>query len=109
VQIGEHCLLIAQVGIAGSTKLGNYVMLAGQVGLAGHIKLGNHVTIAAQSGVMHDIADGETWWGSPAQPSREHKRQFIANRQLPGLLKRLGKIEKKLGLHKTSKSDAAGP
>ena len=32
VEIGEHCILIAQVGIAGSAKLGKYVVLAGQVG-----------------------------------------------------------------------------
>jgi UDP-3-O-[3-hydroxymyristoyl] glucosamine N-acyltransferase len=103
VQIGEHCLLIAQVGIAGSTKLGNYVVLAGQVGLAGHLRIGNQVTVAAKSGVMHDIPDGEKWFGTPAQPDRESKRQFIAIRQLPDLLKRLGEIEKKLGVGKPSK------
>ena len=48
VEIGEHCIIIAQVGISGSTKLGKYVILAGQVGLAGHLKIGNHVTVAAQ-------------------------------------------------------------
>ena len=52
VEIGEHCIVIAQVGISGSTKLGNYVILAGQVGLAGHLKIGNHVTVEAKSGVM---------------------------------------------------------
>jgi UDP-3-O-[3-hydroxymyristoyl] glucosamine N-acyltransferase len=103
VQIGEHCLLIAQVGIAGSTKLGNYVVLAGQVGLAGHLKIGNQVTVAAQSGVMHDIPDGEKWFGYPAQPDKDVKRQIVAQRQLPGLLKRLSKLEKKLGLGKSPK------
>jgi len=109
VQIGEHCLLVAQVGIAGSTKLGNYVVLAGQVGLAGHLKIGNHVTVAAQSGVMHDISDGEKWFGYPAQPDREIKRQIVANRQLPELLRRLSDIEKKLGLGKTPKRGRTGP
>ena len=102
VQIGEHCLLVSQVGIAGSTKLGNYVVLAGQVGLAGHLKIGNQVTVAAQSGVMHDIPDGETWFGYPAQPNKDIKRQIVAQRQLPGLLKRLGEIEKKLCLERKS-------
>ncbi|MBC8002470.1 MAG: UDP-3-O-(3-hydroxymyristoyl)glucosamine N-acyltransferase, partial [Opitutaceae bacterium] len=32
VVIGEHCLIISQAGIAGSTKLGNYVIVAGQAG-----------------------------------------------------------------------------
>lgn len=108
VQVGEHCLLISQAGIAGSTKLGNYVTLAGQVGLAGHLKIGNKVTVAAQSGVMHDIPDGETWFGYPAQPNKDIKRQIIAQRQLPDLLKRLSEIEQKLGVGKKSKSETAG-
>jgi UDP-3-O-[3-hydroxymyristoyl] glucosamine N-acyltransferase len=98
VTLGEHCLIVSQAGIAGSTKLGNYVVLGGQVGLAGHIKIGNHVSIAAQSGVMHDIPDGEKWFGYPAQPDRQTKRQIIAVQQLPELLKRVAEIEKKLGL-----------
>ncbi|MCU0785926.1 MAG: UDP-3-O-(3-hydroxymyristoyl)glucosamine N-acyltransferase [Verrucomicrobia bacterium] len=98
VEIGEHCLVVAQVGIAGSTKLGNYVVLAGQVGIAGHLKIGNQVTVAAQSGVMHNIPDGEKWFGYPAATNRDFKRQVVALRQLPGLLKRIAALEKKLGL-----------
>jgi UDP-3-O-[3-hydroxymyristoyl] glucosamine N-acyltransferase len=67
VTIGEHCLVVSQAGIAGSSKLGNYVVLAGQVGIAGHLKIGNHVSVAAQSGVMRSIPDGEKWLWSPAQ------------------------------------------
>ena len=97
VTLGEHCLIVSQAGIAGSTKLGNYVVIAGQVGLTGHLKLGNRVTVAAQSGVMHNIPDGETWLGSPAQPDRHAKRQIIALQQLPELLRRVADLEKKLG------------
>jgi len=96
VSIGEHCLIVAQTGIAGSTKLGNYVTLAGQVGLAGHLKIGNKATVAAQSGVMHDIPDGEKWLGYPAQPDRKVKRQMLAVQQLPDLLRRVSELEKKL-------------
>ncbi len=97
VEIGEGCLLVAQVGIAGSTKLGNYVVLAGQVGIAGHLKIGNQVIVAAQAGVMNDIPDGEKWLGTPAQPDREMKRQFIAIRHLPDLLRRVAELERQLG------------
>jgi UDP-3-O-[3-hydroxymyristoyl] glucosamine N-acyltransferase len=97
VQIGEHCLLIAQVGVAGSTKLGNYVVLAGQVGIAGHLKLGNQVTVGAQGGVMNDIPDGQKWLGTPAQPDKEMKRQFIALRNLADLHKRVAELERKFG------------
>lgn len=98
VEIGEHSVLVSQVGIAGSTKLGNYVVLAGQVGIAGHLKIGNQVTVAAQSGVMHNIPDGEKWFGYPAQPHRDFMRQVVAMRQLPDLLKRIAALEEKLGV-----------
>lgn len=99
VQIGEHCLIISQVGVAGSTKLGNYVILAGQAGLGGHLQIGNKVTVAAQSGVMHNIPDGQTVLGSPALPDKQTKRQLIAIQHLPELLRRVRKLEKKLGLN----------
>lgn len=97
VTIGEHCLVVAQVGIAGSTRIGNYTTLAGQVGIAGHLKIGNRVVVAAQSGVMDNIGDGEKWFGSPAQPDRKTKRQWIAVQQLPDLIKRVTELEKRLG------------
>jgi UDP-3-O-[3-hydroxymyristoyl] glucosamine N-acyltransferase len=96
VVIGDHCIVISQTGIAGSTRLGNFVTLAGQVGLAGHLKIGDRVTIAAQSGVMHDIGDGQKWFGSPAQPDRQIKRQLLALQKLPELLRRVAELEKQL-------------
>ena len=105
VQIGEHCLVIAQVGIAGSAHLGNYVVLAGQVGIGGHLKLGNQVTVGAQAGVMTDIPDGEKWLGSPARPDREFKRQVIAIQRLPDLLKRIAEFERQFGLKKDGSAE----
>jgi UDP-3-O-[3-hydroxymyristoyl] glucosamine N-acyltransferase len=96
VILGERCLIVAQVGIAGSTKCGNYVVIGGQAGLAGHLKIGNHATVAGQSGIMYDIPDGEKWLGSPALPDRETKRQYIALRRLPDLLHRVAELEKRL-------------
>lgn len=107
VTIGEHCLVVAHVGISGSTKLGNYVILGGQVGIAGHLKIGNKVTVAAQSGVMHPIPDGEKWLGSPAQPDRQTKRQLIAIQHLPELLRRVAALEHKLGGETGTASDKA--
>jgi UDP-3-O-[3-hydroxymyristoyl] glucosamine N-acyltransferase len=96
VEVGEHCLLCGQVGIAGSAIVGNYVVLAGQVGIAGHLKIGNRVTVGSKSGVMHNIPDGETWLGTPAQPDRQAKRIIIAIQRLPDLLKKIAAWEKKL-------------
>jgi UDP-3-O-[3-hydroxymyristoyl] glucosamine N-acyltransferase len=105
VVIGEHCLVVAHVGIAGSTKIGNYVRLAGQAGLAGHLKIGDRATIAAQAGVMTNIGEGETWFGSPARPDRQMKRQYIALEKLPELLRRVRNLEKRLGVSEANSGD----
>ncbi|HTL58820.1 MAG TPA: UDP-3-O-(3-hydroxymyristoyl)glucosamine N-acyltransferase [Candidatus Limnocylindrales bacterium] len=102
VIVGEHCLIVSQTGVAGSSKLGNYVILGGQVGIAGHLKIGNRVSVAAQSGVMNNIPDGEKWIWTPAQPDRHAKRQMIALQQLPELLRRVAQLEKKLGVNPES-------
>jgi len=104
VVVGEHCLLISQSGIAGSTRLGNYCILAGQAGVAGHLKIGNKVTCAAQSGVMRDIPDNTCVLGSPAVPDREAKRQFVAIQQLPDLIRRVRELEKELAQRKQAQA-----
>ncbi len=97
VTLGEHCIIVAQVGIAGSTKIGNFVTVAGQAGIAGHLRIGDKVTLAAQSGVMHHIPEGQKWMGSPAQPDRVNKRQLLAIERLPDLLRRVHELERRLG------------
>jgi UDP-3-O-[3-hydroxymyristoyl] glucosamine N-acyltransferase len=82
VQTGRGCVLVAQVGIAGSTRLGDYVQIGGQGGLTGHLVIGASAKIAAQSGVMRDVAPGETMMGSPAVPIRDHHRQVALIRRL---------------------------
>lgn len=97
VVIGQHCIIVAQDGISGSTRLGDYVTLAGQVGLAGHLNIGHRVTVGAKAGVMNDIPDGQKWLGIPARPDRQMKRIFVALDKLPELLRRVSALEKQLG------------
>ncbi len=105
VVIGEHCILVSQVGISGSTTLGDYVTLAGQVGLVGHLKIGDRVTIGGKSGVMHNIPAGESWFGYPAQPDRQAKRMIVARDRVPDLLRRVANLEKELAELKAAVAD----
>ena len=109
VSIGEHSLVVAQAGVAGSSRLGNYVTIAGQAGIAGHLKIGNRVTVTAQSGVMHDIPDGQKWFGSPAMPDRKMKRQVLAMQQLPELLRRVAELERRLGIEQGTEEPVTEP
>ena len=96
VVMGRHCLIMGQVGFAGSTHLSDYVVIASQSGIAGHLKLGTQATIGAKSGVMRDIPAGETVLGYPAAPDKQAKRQWIAMAQLPDALRRLKALEKRM-------------
>lgn len=75
VQIGKGCVIVAQVGISGSTVVEDYAVLAGQAGVAGHLRIGRGARIAAQSGVMRDVPPGEEQMGYPAVPLRQFMKQ----------------------------------
>lgn len=97
VVVGKHCILCAQVGVSGSTRLGNYVTLAGQVGTVGHIEIGDQAIVGAQSGVSKSIGPKEVWFGYPAMPMRESKEQLARIARLPKLIERVKKLEQLLG------------
>ncbi|WP_342268199.1 UDP-3-O-(3-hydroxymyristoyl)glucosamine N-acyltransferase [Candidatus Tisiphia endosymbiont of Empis tessellata] len=80
--IGRGSVIVAQVGIAGSTKVGAYCALGGQSGISGHIVLGDKVQVAAKSGVIKDVALGSTVGGYPAVPIRDWHKQSVIMKQL---------------------------
>ena len=75
VKIGRRCLLVSQVGIAGSTELGESVQVGGQSGFAGHLKIGDRVRVYSKSAVFEDVPDGTWVRGIPAVSQREYVRQ----------------------------------
>ncbi|USO01540.1 MAG: UDP-3-O-(3-hydroxymyristoyl)glucosamine N-acyltransferase [Alphaproteobacteria bacterium] len=82
VQMGRGCVVVAQVGIAGSCILEDHVIIGGQAGIAGHIRIGKGARIAAKSGVMKDIAPGQTVAGLPAVPVTQWHRQTVTLAQM---------------------------
>ncbi|HKH95448.1 MAG TPA: UDP-3-O-(3-hydroxymyristoyl)glucosamine N-acyltransferase [Beijerinckiaceae bacterium] len=82
VVIGKHCVLVAQVGIAGSTVLEDFVAVGGQTAIAPHLRLGAGVQIAADAGVMTDVPARGKWGGSPARPMRHFFREYHTLRKL---------------------------
>jgi UDP-3-O-[3-hydroxymyristoyl] glucosamine N-acyltransferase len=82
VVIGRHCVIVAQVGIAGSTTIEDYVALGGQVAVKGHVRIGMGAQIAATSGVNGDVPAGARWGGTPARPMREWFREITALKKL---------------------------
>lgn len=101
VEIGQHTVIAAQTGIAGSTKIGRYCMIGGQVGIVGHLLIADKVKIAAQSGIGTNIVnEGEIVQGSPAFNNQEFKKSYLAFRKMPDII---NKLEEKGIITKTDK------
>lgn len=97
VIVGKNSIIAAQTGVSGSTRVGANVMMAGQVGVIGHLDIADGSVVAAQSGISKDLPGG-AWFGSPAVPLAEAKRQIAWIHRLGKLFERVRAIEKKLGL-----------
>jgi UDP-3-O-[3-hydroxymyristoyl] glucosamine N-acyltransferase len=96
VEVGEHTVMAAQVGIAGSTKIGKKCMFGGQVGIAGHIGIADNSIVGAQAGVNTHIRkpDG-IWLGAPAMEINSFRKSAILFKNLPQMEQRLRDLEKK--------------
>ncbi|HEY2740125.1 MAG TPA: UDP-3-O-(3-hydroxymyristoyl)glucosamine N-acyltransferase [Thermoanaerobaculia bacterium] len=97
VQVGKHCILCGQAGIAGSAHLGDYVVLAGQAGVSGHIELGKGAQVAAKSAALGPVPAGGKVAGIPAVDLRRWKRQFVMINRLEEMSRRLRALERKVG------------
>lgn len=95
VQLGRHCLLVSQSGVAGSARTGDYVVVAAQAGVGGHVKIGAKSVLAGRAGATADLDGGQTYSGMPARPFMEEQRSRALIRQLPKLVERVKALEKK--------------
>jgi UDP-3-O-[3-hydroxymyristoyl] glucosamine N-acyltransferase len=96
VQVGEHCIIVAQAGISGSTCLGAHVILGGQVGVVGHIEIESGAIVAAQSGVSKSLRKG-VYSGYPATLLEEWREAVALVRRLPKLVDRVARLEQEVG------------
>lgn len=88
VNIGRHCVLVAQVAISGSSTLEDFVVLGGCVAVNNHVTIGEGAQIAATSGVNGDVPPGARWGGIPARPVKQWFREML-------MLERLARGEAK--------------
>ncbi len=96
VVVGEDSILVAQVGISGSTRIGKHVVLAGQVGVAGHLEIGDGARVGAKSGVPHSIKPGEDMLGIPAVPSKQFFQTFANLQRLSQFKEQLRQLQNRV-------------
>jgi UDP-3-O-[3-hydroxymyristoyl] glucosamine N-acyltransferase len=95
-QIAPHCMLVAQIGLAGGVKLGHHVVLAGQVGVTDHATIGDRALVGGKAGVISDVEPGKRVMGFPAIAERDWKRAMVAQRHLPEMSRTLKKLEQRI-------------
>ncbi len=96
VVVGEDCILVAQVGIAGSTTLGRHVMVGGQAGLSDHLQIGDRAMIAARSGVNRNVPPGQIVSGAPVMPHEVWVKSQAVIPRLPELRRQVRELEQRV-------------
>jgi len=97
VEVGEDSLLVAQVGISGSTRIGSQVVLAGQVGVVGHVQIGDNAKVGAKTGVHHSVkANQVVASGLPEMPHDEWLRTYANVQRLPRLREALKRLDERV-------------
>ncbi len=97
VDIGDHTVVAAQAGFAGSTKIGKHCRIGGQAGFVGHIEVADGTQVQAQSGVAASVKQpGTALYGSPALPYNDYLRSYAVFKKLPELYKKINEMIKKV-------------
>jgi UDP-3-O-[3-hydroxymyristoyl] glucosamine N-acyltransferase len=106
VDIGAHCVLVAQSGIAGSTRIGERVYFMAQSGASGHLEIGSGSFVGARGGVIEDLPRGSRVYGFPALAERAWHRANAWLARLPELARRVRALERAAGTGPRDGDDA---
>ncbi|MDB3905866.1 UDP-3-O-(3-hydroxymyristoyl)glucosamine N-acyltransferase [Crocinitomicaceae bacterium] len=87
--VGKHCLMAANVGIAGCVTIEDRVTLWGQVGVVSDVVIGEGAVVLGQAGVGRSLDGGKSYLGSPCDEARKKFREIAAIRKLPEIIEHL--------------------
>ncbi len=97
VAVGDHNIIVAQTGIAGSTKTGKYVVIGGQVAVAGHISIADKSMISARTGISKSITiPGGKYGGVPSMSLSDYNRNSVYLRNIETYIDKIKELEKRL-------------
>jgi UDP-3-O-[3-hydroxymyristoyl] glucosamine N-acyltransferase len=96
VTIGTNCLIVAQVGLGGSSKVGHRAVLGGQAGLPDHLTIGDDALVLAQAGITAHVPPKSIVIGSPAEPKRRFLEQQLNIKRLPKITRELRELRQQV-------------
>ncbi|MCW9049880.1 MAG: UDP-3-O-(3-hydroxymyristoyl)glucosamine N-acyltransferase [Deltaproteobacteria bacterium] len=96
VEVGEDCIIVAQGGIAGSSKVGKHCTFGGQMAIAGHLTVGDNVMIGARGGATGNVESNQILSGLPLMPHKQWLRATMSFTKLPEMRKEMKQLQKRL-------------
>jgi UDP-3-O-[3-hydroxymyristoyl] glucosamine N-acyltransferase len=96
VTIGTNCLIVAQVGLGGSSKIGHRAVIGGQAGLPDHLTIGDDALVHPQAGITNHVPPRSIVIGSPAEPKRRFLEQQVQIRRLPKISRELRELREQV-------------
>ena len=94
--IGKRCLLVSQVGLAGSVTIGDDSIMAARAAAVPHARIGKKCIVGAMAAVRKDLPDGSIVGGVPAKDHMAWKREIVALDKLPQALKDLRRLSRRV-------------
>ena len=93
VQVGDFSGIIAQAGVAGSTRIGSGCLIWAQAGISGHLTIHDRAQVGPASGLSKDVPPGEYYLGLPAVPKKEFASTLLVPRQVERLRKQVAELK----------------
>ena len=77
-RIGRHVVVAAQTGFSGGVVVEDYAVIGGQVGIGDKARIESRAVLGSGCGVLTSkiVRSGETVWGTPARPLKQHLEQL---------------------------------
>jgi UDP-3-O-[3-hydroxymyristoyl] glucosamine N-acyltransferase len=97
-RIGRHVVVAAQTGFSGGVIVEDHAIIGGKVGIGDKARIESGAVLGSGCGVLTSkiVRAGETVWGTPARPLKQHLEQLANLARLPDLRREVVELKRRL-------------